>query len=663
MTTLDLSLTKSSDNIPKDLYPNNLDNQLISICKGCTTKEAVLNKLKRNPENLIQFFACAINDKTWMEQSGNVVQKIIRALELHAIDGALHHSQALRIHTISREILVRSLFQQTITLKTNNGKELVCNKAALISASPYFNKMLSGTLKESTQSEIEFKEVSDFAYELLDDYLKKEKLSNRTLHRLLTYCKGSENSQRKFASSLIATAEIWLMPSLIEMVLPHLLNEVTIMHFLMYAYNHRLGEIRDTCFHLINQKLEHIEIQASDFKNLTIKITGLPRGMHILRMILTTLNENDNPQKAFIQFGHRAWKKPKKVAALIKEIKPTHLEARGCSEYTWKAIVSKCGSVKILDLATSSINDDGLAKIAQFCHQLRYLNLQHCHSFNLESLNKLIAKSTLLRTLDLSYTACNATTLKTIATSCPRIQSLKLHGCQNIGYKDLVEMCEELNKDKKNPLDTLILFPGLVRLPQSPVYLNDEGLSQLALASPNLRHLSLQSIDAENHDLVTGEGVRAVLKHCIKMETLSLYKCYSIKGDILGAIAEAPSLKTLIIDGNLNFTSRQISKIAKCHKLESISLLECTMKSETVLEIAKGCPHLSILKLHSLKYEPLDRAAWNALSELPDLQEINLTNFVVNDDDLTLFIKKTRFQIVEKSDVWGKKRLLLKKGD
>ncbi|CAN0856176.1 F-box/LRR-repeat protein 4, partial [Linum grandiflorum] len=153
--------------------------------------------------------------------------------------------------------------------------------------------------------------------------------------------------------------------------------------------------------------------------------------------------------------------------------------------------------------------------------------------------------------------------------------------------------------------------------------LSDAGLITLSDQFPALQHLSLiwcsnvsslgllslaqkcsllKSLDLQGCYVGDG-GLSAVGKCCKQLEELNLRFCEGLSDVGLIELAEGCgiSLKTLGVAACAKITDKSLEAVGShCKSLETLSLDSEFIQNDGVLAIAKGCPHLNVLKLQCI---------------------------------------------------------------
>ncbi|OQR95840.1 hypothetical protein THRCLA_07525 [Thraustotheca clavata] len=248
-----------------------------------------------------------------------------------------------------------------------------------------------------------------------------------------------------------------------------------------------------------------------------------------------------------------------------------------------------------------NVTDAGIAKIAQCCKGLTYIDVsecQHVGEFGDKALSELGRQCKNLKHLDLF--GCRHVRdmgIQAIAKGCPQLTTLKLTGCRDVSslsIKELALLCHEL---------THLSLAGCVKTK------NDD----LILLSQSCRKLVW--LDISGSPTLSNKGIAALAKNCQALEHLNLSDCQHISDKVLQTIgAHLGSLTSLSLVNCPRITEDGIDTLTEaCKKLFTLNMT--------------NCPHIRRRYLHEL-IDRLEFVDWSnsffGIEPLPNAMELQL---------------------------------------
>lgn len=311
-----------------------------------------------------------------------------------------------------------------------------------------------------------------------------------------------------------------------------------------------------------------------------------------------------------------------------------------------------------LDLWNTAVTPEEIRAIAAACPSLKSLNINYCVGAAAGFISLPEQSLPFLENLNLWNTAATIEQIRAIARACPALKTLNLKCCPNAATALVTlppgsfPLLENLNlsftsatsAEVRTIIDTWPHLKSLILFDCPDAAAGFIGLAQDCL--PLLENLDLSGTRA------TAEQVRAVIKACPSLKTLSLESCHGSAGGFIGLAQNSlPSLENLDL-WNTAATPEQIRAIAQaCPSLKNLSLKCCrdvaagfmgleqsslpflenldlwntAATAEQVTAIARVCPYLKNLSLESC---PGSAAGLASLPEgsWPFLEYLNLSH-------------------------------------
>ena len=242
-----------------------------------------------------------------------------------------------------------------------------------------------------------------------------------------------------------------------------------------------------------------------------------------------------------------------------------------------KALAEHCQQLRTLDLAETTVTDKGVKALAKHCQQLHALNLKSAAVTD-EGVTALAERCQQLHTLNLKSTAVTGEGVKALALHCRQLQTLHLSdkSVSDEGVKALAEYCQQLH--------TLNLSSKSV---------TDKQVKLLARRCQQLRFLEI--LECEN---VTDEGVRGLAMHCNQLHTLNLWECRDVTDEgLLDLAIHCKQLRELHLSGD-DVTDKGVYALAQnCNQIHTLDLAGTSVTDEGVKVLAQRCKQLHTLDL------------------------------------------------------------------
>ncbi|XP_077213714.1 RNI-like superfamily protein isoform X2 [Tasmannia lanceolata] len=193
------------------------------------------------------------------------------------------------------------------------------------------------------------------------------------------------------------------------------------------------------------------------------------------------------------------------------------------------AIANYCQDLRDLDLSKSfKLSDRSLYSLAQGCPRLTKLNISGCSAFSDAALAHLSSVCTNLKSLNLCgcVRAASDRALQAIAYNCRQLQALSLGWCEDV---------------------------------------TDVGVMSLALGCPDLRALDLCGCV-----LITDESVIALANGCHSLRSLGLYYCQNITDRAMYSLANC------LVKGNKHDLWKSVLSSCSEEGLMNLNISQCT---------------------------------------------------------------------------------------
>ena len=197
-----------------------------------------------------------------------------------------------------------------------------------------------------------------------------------------------------------------------------------------------------------------------------------------------------------------------KQGGRLESYRMRHLDLR-CSRFmdkTVQDILLRSPDLQVLDLASCAVTDATAAAIASSCPKLHSLRLQMVRGLTETGLAGVVTRCVRLKALSLAWVPCAAACVPAIAEHCKRLEQLDISGCRE-----------------------LIL---------------DEQVLLLAKGCPQLVTLNL----SDNYKL-TNASVDAIVQHLHRISNVGLSRDHRITVEAMRSLATKPTLQSLQVFG------------------------------------------------------------------------------------------------------------------
>ena len=243
----------------------------------------------------------------------------------------------------------------------------------------------------------------------------------------------------------------------------------------------------------------------------------------------------------------------------------------------------------------------------------------------------------------------NDAVVAAVASKCPQLSSLNLHGCKNItdeAAKAVGSGCTQLTwLDLGGRHSHVITDAALVALASGCTQLTTlimcgcwRELTDAALVAVASGCPQLSSLDLSYSFNITDQGVVAVAAGCPQLMTLNLGGCGNITDVAVVAVASGCKLLTalnLTSSGNPYITDVALLAVAsKCPQLSSLNVAYCYhITDAAVVAVASACAHLTSLDLRGC-YHITNVAVVAVASECDQLTMLDLGGcFKITDEE------------------------------
>lgn len=250
-------------------------------------------------------------------------------------------------------------------------------------------------------------------------------------------------------------------------------------------------------------------------------------------------------------------------------------------------------NLEILDTQLNQMCDDCLVELASYCPNMKNLNLHGSSRISGKALTKFSMGCTSLEVLDLSFCSslCESPSNEALWTLPTSLSELSLSGVLLTDERILVECLQRLRNLKA------VKLCGVQAL-------NDKTLNEI------LKHIgnNLTSLDLSGGTMgqLTDEGLSAIAEHCTRLEELLFRLLPKINCEKLLPLFKEPSTASNF--KKIFMSVRELSpdvlyEVCKsCTNLEKLDLagLAC-VDDDCLLSLSKHCPKLEQLSIKSCR--------------------------------------------------------------
>ncbi|OQR93669.1 hypothetical protein ACHHYP_02367 [Achlya hypogyna] len=277
-------------------------------------------------------------------------------------------------------------------------------------------------------------------------------------------------------------------------------------------------------------------------------------------------------------------------------------DCRQLGDLALATLAAGCWMIETFILARCpNVTDVGIAKVAQCCKGLTYIDVsecQHVGEFGDKALTELGKWCGNLKHLDLF--GCRHVRdmgLRAIAKGCPRLSTLKLTGCRDVSsvsIQELATKCRALQR---------LSLAGCVKT-------RNEDLVVLADCCRDLVWL-----DVSGSPNVSNSGIAALALHCHALQHLNVSDCQHVNDKVLRTLGSSLGSLTSLYTANCpRITEAGIDAITtSCSKLFTLNMTDC--------------PHIRRRYLHELVAR-LEFVDWSSnffgIEPLPNAMELQL---------------------------------------
>eukprot|EP01125_Pyxidicula_operculata_P019680 TRINITY_DN7144_c0_g1_i1.p1 TRINITY_DN7144_c0_g1~~TRINITY_DN7144_c0_g1_i1.p1 ORF type:complete len:535 (+),score=87.58 TRINITY_DN7144_c0_g1_i1:52-1656(+) len=264
-------------------------------------------------------------------------------------------------------------------------------------------------------------------------------------------------------------------------------------------------------------------------------------------------------------------------------------------------------TIEILDLSSSSVNDDSIGRICQNCPNLNVLLANECANLtakvfyfenNVSPLTCLQLSGTPKKRFTKS-TPYNAFTLECISKLFPNVQRLSFRWWET---------------------------------------LNVDAMSILGQLS------SLEYIDLDYNRSLLDDGIKSMLKNKKCFKGISLVGCIKLTNETIFALSECTGLESLVIASNSKITDKPFELLIKnCTSLKELNLAYIDNLSNEGLSMIGQSSSIEVLELstqRSITLEGIEKLCQpSLLHSLVRFRIDNMKHILIDDNFLTEFSK------------------------
>lgn len=263
-----------------------------------------------------------------------------------------------------------------------------------------------------------------------------------------------------------------------------------------------------------------------------------------------------------------------------------------CNQLTDQACISlakHCNNIVYLNIASCNITDSTLEAIGKYCNNLKLIDISNCNKIRpagIESLVKNCPDIVSFICVACGPSTINDDSLKFIGEYCPKLKLINLNGCYAIsdqgvryisdGCHSLISLC--LSKCHNITDQSLMSIGqgcrelrtiGLINC----VHLTDNGFQALA---QNCR--LLENLDIEDCGLVTDQTLCYLTSNCFNLKRLALSHCDKITDEGIRYIGQSEkvsaSIKYLELDNCTQLTDATIDHLLNCKHLKRLDIYD-----------------------------------------------------------------------------------------
>lgn len=286
--------------------------------------------------------------------------------------------------------------------------------------------------------------------------------------------------------------------------------------------------------------------------------------------------------------------------SLLKSIKFT--SCHDISDIALISIGQNCRDLRSIDLNHgTTITDSGIEALAHGCVKLEYIDLEACTALTDNALTSLGKHCHALTHVNVSSINLTDTGISDLASGCPHLKSLFLHGCESLtetSFSIIGRQCLELSSlgVKINVNDA-----GLIALTlrHSPFQYNQSNV-WLMLPELGQEYYGLTVIDMRGNKNVTDAGITALAESCPYLKDVDFASCPDVTDSSMIALGQhCRGLTKANVDYNRNITDHGIVSLCKgCSDLQRLCVSYCKVCIETTLvEVAIHCRGLIEISL------------------------------------------------------------------
>ena len=293
------------------------------------------------------------------------------------------------------------------------------------------------------------------------------------------------------------------------------------------------------------------------------------------------------------------------------------------------SLAYNCVGLHKLDLSSTKVSDTGLAKLAEGCPSLEYVNLNSCINITDRGAASLAQR---LQFLFLGSTQITDFGLATVGERCRdlRLIDLSYLAITDRGLRKLAVQCSMLKEVILNHC-TQIKRNGLASLSNHCLGLETLTLRGTLVANTELGKISckaLKQIDLHRSAEIRDSGLKKLVKGCPVIGSMSLSCCTEITNVGVSYLVKFCSLLYRL---DLSFTGVTDIGLARlgegCKALKHIVLKQLRSITDTgLLQLAQGCPKLEVVDLSGC-VNITEKGITSLLQQCPGLRrlECNVT--------------------------------------
>lgn len=455
------------------------------------TEEALLDSLVKNTDDLVLFFANAVDDETWTENHEELTTKLLAWLTDQAyLDHLSSNHYKIASHAIKKHYLIlKSMIPKNILIKLKDG-EVPFNGLLLTAASDFFRQLLiQASLKNSY--ELSFPQITLHEFSPIGSFLCTENvpdLRTRGVEEIVELIKRaiaweltdlsieSERTLKKYIDS----ENVFAMLARAKYENWH--------HFVLHCVD--FINRRDWKFKLTIPSHTRLAFEFLDFHEPTVNF--FKELKPLITDIICSGNLIEDPQ-----FGQILKESPNLYALNINRTNaysnhleeiPKALQALDLSECLW-------------------INNHSLKMIMKYCPNLHTLSLQKNVHLNYIFWGEL-AKFKSIRQLDLgNCDQLHDDDLSIIFRGLNLLSQISLSGCKKISERGYLELAKNLRR--------------LVKFNASYSEISDTALVEII---SRCQHLT--DLDISGCAQLTEKGILAAIKNGLSLQHVSIAHCH-----------------------------------------------------------------------------------------------------------------------------------------